>query len=138
MIQKYSLNNIKELKFDLKSPFIIFLKGDLWAWKTTISKHIINNILWVKKEVTSPTYIYYNKYTWNLNWKKIDIFHFDLYRLKNYDEFFAIGWEDIFDNNEWIIIVEWPELLEKYYKANLVINIEKGEKDDERVLQSPF
>lgn len=138
MIQKYSLNNIKELKFDLKSPFIIFLKGDLWAWKTTISKHIINNILWVKKEVTSPTYIYYNKYTWNLNWKKIDIFHFDLYRLKNYDEFFAIGWEDIFDNNEWIIIVEWPELLEKYYKADLVINIEKGEKDDERVLQSPF
>lgn len=138
MIQKYSLNNIKELKFDLKSTFIIFLKGDLWAWKTTISKHIIKNILWVKKEVTSPTYVYYNKYTWNLNWKKIDIFHFDLYRLKNYDEFFAIGWEDIFDNNEWIIIVEWPELLEKYYKADLVINIEKGEKDDERVLQSSF
>jgi len=138
MIKKYSLNNISKLKFDLKSPFIIFLKGDLRAWKTTISKHIINNILWVKNDITSPTYVYYNKYLWIFEWKKIDIFHFDLYRLKDYDEFFAIWWEDIFDNNNWIIIVEWPEILEKYYKADLEITLEKGEKEDERVLQSSF
>ncbi|MBT3726615.1 hypothetical protein HOG21_02715 [bacterium] len=32
--------------------------------------------------MTSPTYTYYNKYN--------DIYHFDLYRLKSYDEFFSI------------------------------------------------
>ncbi|MBT3728584.1 hypothetical protein HOF65_00670 [bacterium] len=39
----------------------------------------------------SPTYTYYNKYN--------NIYHFDLYKLKSYDEFFAIGGEDILDNN---------------------------------------
>ena len=63
----------------------VITKGDLWVWKTTISKYILNNLLWIKEEITSPTYTYYNKY-WNN-------YHFDLYRLENYDEFFAIGWE---------------------------------------------
>jgi tRNA A37 threonylcarbamoyladenosine biosynthesis protein TsaE len=41
---------------------LIFLKWDLWAGKTTISKHILNDLLAVKEEVRSPTYVYYNKY----------------------------------------------------------------------------
>jgi len=135
MRKKYYLEELKNFKINFKKPFLIFLKWDLSTWKTMFSKHIINNLLWEKKEVISPTYVYYNKYCWFLDSQKTDIFHFDLYRLKNYDEFFAIGWEDILDNNEWIIIIEWPELIEKYYKPDLEINFSKTNNKNEREIQ---
>lgn len=135
MILKYILNNIWNINLSLNIPSIIFLSWELWSWKTTLSKHIINNILWVKGDVTSPTYTYYNKYIWEYNWKKIDVIHFDLYRLKDYDEFFAIGWEDVIDNNDWIIIIEWPEIISKYYKSDLEIIFKKTENEDERELE---
>lgn len=136
MIKKYSISDIKNIDLDLKIPYIVYLYGDLWAGKTTISKYIIKDLLWFDWEVTSPTYTYYNKYIGES--KKVkgkSIYHFDLYRLKNYDEFFAIGWEEIFDNNNWIILVEWPEIIEKYYKADVIIKLKKTDREDEREIE---
>jgi len=127
MKNKYLLNEIATIKLDLSKPKIIFLRWNLWAWKTTLSKHILNNLLWINEDITSPTYTYYNKY-WNN-------YHFDLYRLKNYDDFFAIWWEEILDNNDWIILIEWPEIIEKYYKADIIINIIKTETENEREIE---
>lgn len=127
MIKKYSLNKLKTLKIPTNKPLIIFLKGDLWAGKTTLAKHILNNLLWIKDQITSPTYTYYNKYNNN--------YHFDLYRLKNYDEFFAIWWEEILDNNTWIILIEWPDIIKDYYKADIEINILKTDIEDERDIE---
>jgi len=134
-MQKYVLNEIKKLKIPLNKPNIVFLKGDLWAWKTTLSKYIIWDLLWVKEDITSPTYTYYNKYKWILDWKEIDIYHFDLYRLENYDEFFAIWWEEILDNNNWIILIEWPDIISDYYNPDLLIEIFKTEKEEEREIK---
>lgn len=136
MIKKYNIKEINKLKLDIKTPSIVYLYGDLGAGKTTLSKYIIKDIFWYNWEVTSPTYTYYNKYVWE-NWiyKWKIIYHFDLYRLKNYDEFFAIGGEEILDNNEWIILIEWPEILEGYYKPDLVIKLNKTDKEDEREIE---
>lgn len=146
----YSLDKINKLKLDIKLPCIIFLKGDLWAWKTTLSKHIINNLLWVKEDVTSPTYTYYNRYSWetldskfykysknieNSKFETLDIYHFDLYRLKNYDEFFIIGGEDILDNNSWVVLIEWPEIIKNYYKPDIEISLSKTKNEEEREIQ---
>ncbi len=127
MKQKYLLNEIWSLNLNLKKNEIIFLYWDLWAGKTTISKHILNNLLWVKEEIRSPTYTYYNKYLNN--------YHFDLYRLQNYDDFFAIWWEEILDNNSWIIIIEWPELIEKYFSPTIKILLNKTENEKEREIE---
>lgn len=157
MKKKYNINEIKSLDIDLNIPQIIFLNWDLWAGKTTISKYIIKDLLWYKWEITSPTYTYYNKIeietkywqlktedwkltteNWRLKvnrWQLITVYHFDLYRIKSYDEFFAIWWEEIFDNNKWIIVVEWPEIIKDYYKPNLIINLEKTDKEDEREIE---
>jgi len=131
MKKKYLLDDLAKINLDIKNPCLIYLKWDLWAWKTTISKHILNNLLWVKDNITSPTYTYYNKYIWKDN---IIIYHFDLYRLKSYDEFFHIWWESILDNNNWIILIEWPELIEKYYKSNIEIKIGRTKIENEREL----
>ena len=123
----YSINNLNTLDIKINKPCVIFLKWDLWAWKTTLSKYIINNLLKKIVDITSPTYTYYNKYD--------DIFHFDLYRLKNYDEFFAIWGEDILDNNEWVIIVEWPEIIEKHYSPNIEIILWMTDNENEREIE---
>lgn len=127
MIQKYFLKYISDLKIEIKKPCLIFLRWDLWAGKTTLAKHILNDILWIEGEVTSPTYTYYNKY--------LDNYHFDLYRINNYDEFFAIWWEEILDNNSWVILVEWPEIIEKYYSPDLEIILKKTENSKEREIK---
>lgn len=132
---KYNLNALSEIFFPIKNNNIIFLRGDLWAWKTTISKHILNNILSVKDNVTSPTYTYYNKYEWSLSWEKIEIYHFDLYRLEDYDSFFAIWAEEILDNNSWIILIEWPDIIKNYYTPDLNINLIKLEDELEREIE---
>ncbi len=130
MKYKYTIDNMSSLDLEINKPCLIFLKWDLWAWKTTISKYIINDLLWKKVEVTSPTYTYYNKYD--------DVFHFDLYRLKDYDEFFAIWGEDILDNNNWIIIVEWSELLEKYYSPDIEIKLKKTDNENQREIDISY
>jgi tRNA threonylcarbamoyladenosine biosynthesis protein TsaE len=130
MSRLYTLNNIDKLDLTIKQPSLIFLKWDLWAGKTTLTKYIINNLLKESWNIISPTYTYYNKYN--------NIYHFDLYKLKSYDEFFAIGGEDILDNNNWVIIVEWPELLEKYYKADIEISLSITWKEDEREISIKY
>ena len=124
---KYFLDQITSLALDIKKPCIIFLKWEIWAGKTTLSKHIINNILGKQVEVISPTYTYYNKYD--------DVYHFDLYRIEKYDEFFSIWWEEILDNNTWVILVEWPDIIEKYYEADIVIELKKTDITDERKIK---
>ena len=132
---KYNFSEINKLDFPLNKGNIVFLKWDLGAWKTTLSKHILNNLLSVTDSITSPTYTYYNKYEWTLDWEKIDIYHFDLYRLSDYDEFFAIWAEEILDNNSWIILIEWPDIIEKYYKSDLEINLFKTEIEEQREIE---
>ena len=62
----------------------------------------------------------------------IDVYHFDLYRLKDYDEFFSIWWEEILDNNPWVIIIEWPEIIKKYYLSDLTIFLNLTDNTSER------
>lgn len=97
--------------------WIIFLYGEIWMWKTTISKYIFEKVLSEKYTITSPTYTYYNIYD-SIH------YHFDLYRLQNYDEFINIWWEEIIDNNSnWIVLIEWPELIESYIQPDFSIHI---------------
>jgi len=101
MNKKYTLDTLDEVIPDIQKPCLVFLYGDLWAWKTTLSERIIQQLHKEEVSVTSPTYVYYNKYE--------DIYHFDLYRLSHYDEFISIGGEEILDNNMGVILVEYIE-----------------------------
>jgi len=130
MKKKYFLNKIDTLDIKIGKPFLIFLNWDLWAWKTTLSKYILSELLGIKENITSPTYTYYNKYRGN--------YHFDLYRLKNYDEFFAIWAEEILDNNEGVILVEWPDIIKDYYKPDLEIIISKTDDNMQREIEIKY
>ncbi|MCT4617652.1 MAG: tRNA (adenosine(37)-N6)-threonylcarbamoyltransferase complex ATPase subunit type 1 TsaE [Candidatus Gracilibacteria bacterium] len=123
----YKLEELSSIKLKLSPGTIVFLYGDLASGKTTLTKNIIKNHFGADKDVTSPTYTYYQKYD--------NIYHFDLYRLNNFDEFINIGGEEILDNPNNICLIEWPEILEKYYSPNIKIFLNKLEDDYKREIE---
>lgn len=128
MLKRYTLKEISELPLSLIPGDIVFLHGDLAAGKTTLSKHLIQTLLWETTDIKSPTYTYYHKYSDH-------IYHFDLYRLSNYDEFFAIGGEEIVENPNNICLIEWPEILSGYITPTFEIFLKKTDRDDEREIE---
>ena len=86
---------------------IFLLKGNLGAGKTTFTQFLLKK-LGSNDEVSSPTYAIVNEY----HSPKGNIFHFDLYRMKNIDEVYDIGMEEYLDN-AFLCIIEWPEIYEE-------------------------
>ena len=84
---------------------LVFLEGELGSGKTTLIKQFCKE-LGFKNQVTSPTFPLLNIYKNN----EKNIYHADLYRLKNINEINELGFYELVESNNWFF-VEWPELL---------------------------
>ena len=98
---------------ELKYGDIVLLYGDLGSGKTTFVKGILKGYNF-NDEVTSPTFSLINEYEAN---KKV--IHIDCYRETNIERWVNIGIEDYFNNSN-IVIIEWPEILEKIIPDNAI------------------
>ena len=108
----------------------IFLIGEIGVGKTTLTRHLINNIQSQKglkeTEVLSPTFNLLYEY----EIKDLKIMHYDLYRIKKAEELEHLG---IFSENEKTIkIVEWPDLIKTPLTNKLEVHLEYGKNDNER------
>ncbi len=90
---------------NLKAGDIIVLSGELGSGKTKFVQGILENFN-LQDEISSPTFTIVNEY----NSDTVNIYHFDVYRLEDSDEFFAIGGEEYFSKG--ICLIEWGELIE--------------------------
>ena len=89
----------------LNKHSIIVLSGDLGSGKTKFTEGILK-YFGLEDEISSPTFTIVNEY----DAKDVKLFHFDLYRLEDIDEFYAIGGEEYLQNG--ICIFEWGEMIE--------------------------
>ena len=80
---------------------IILLNGDLGAGKTTFTKGFAKS-LGIEKNVTSPTFTLMKSYKGG----RLDLYHFDLYRIKDENEVEELGFFDYF-NAGGVCIIEW-------------------------------
>lgn len=108
---------------------IIILSGDLGSGKTKFTEGILSHF-GLENEISSPTFTIVNEYN-----STVPIYHFDVYRLSDIDEFYAIGGEEYFKNG--ICIIEWGEMLEPILPDNyLKISFTRDmENDNIRVLK---
>lgn len=103
---------------------VVVLSGELGAGKTKFTEGFLK-YFGLDKEISSPTFNIVNEY------KKDDtkIYHFDVYRLEDVDEFYAIGGEEYFSSG--ICIIEWGELIEEALPNNYIkISFEKDLNDE--------
>lgn len=90
---------------------IFALWGDLGSGKTTFSQGFAK-ALGVNKNITSPTFVILKRYP--LKFKADFLIHADCYRLSNENDIEAIGLEEYFVQKNVIILIEWPEKIQKY------------------------
>ena len=116
----------KEFASKLKPTDIVVLSGDLGSGKTKFTEGILD-YFGFKDEISSPTFTIVNEYKND----KVKIFHFDVYRLADLDEFYAIGGEEYFDKG--ICIIEWGEQIEEALPKNYIkISFSRNNEDENK------
>ena len=92
----------------LEAGDVVALEGDLGTGKTTLARAIISKLSG-ETEAPSPTFTLAQTYSATIRGREIEIWHFDLYRLKRAEEAYDLAIEDAFA--EGISIIEWPSRL---------------------------
>lgn len=105
----------KELGSCLYSNTVIALFGDLGAGKTTFIKGLVMGACECDPGIVqSPTFTYLNIYP-----GKKTIYHFDLYRLHDIDQFLSMGFDEYFDANG-ICCIEWAERIAAFLPDDVI------------------
>ena len=101
-------------------PAVVALYGDLGAGKTTLVQFLAR-ALGVKDKVLSPTFVVIKTFVLP---KLVGGFkfltHLDTYRLKSAKDLLGLGLKDLLKDKENIVVIEWPEKIEKYLPKNTV------------------
>ena len=106
---KETLNLGEKLSHKLHPLSIVLLEGPIGAGKTSFVQGIARGLS-ISEEITSPTFALSHHY----NSGKIPLIHLDLYRLESISSakevFFSEEEEAL--QNQAILVIEWPELIE--------------------------
>lgn len=97
----------RELAQSAAPGAIYCLDGDLGAGKTAFARGFAEG-LGITEPVTSPTFTILHEYPDG----RLPLYHFDVYRISDPDEMYAIGYEDYFYGNG-VCLVEWSELIDE-------------------------
>jgi len=114
----------------LNKNSILVLSGNLGTGKTRFMRGIAN-YFGIANDVSSPTFTIVNEYTPKINKENISkIFHFDVYRLSNSDDFENSVGTDYF--NQGLCILEWGEIVKEILPSTTIyITIERSNENNE-------
>ena len=119
----------RKLAAQLRPGDVLAYYGDLGAGKTAFTRGLAAG-LGVTEQVTSPTYTIVNEYLSG----RMPLFHFDMYRLRDADDLFDIGWED-FLRRGGVCAVEWSETIQEALEPDTIyVDIRRGAETNQRIL----
>lgn len=114
----------KKLANFLKNGDTVVLTGELGAGKTKFTEGFLSYYN-LQDEISSPTFNIVNEYKTPFS----TIYHFDVYRLFDVDEFYAIGGEEYFDKG--ICLIEWGEQIEDALPSEYIkITLKKNDENE--------
>ena len=129
----HSLDELEQIALRLYHKYpdhrIFAFYGAMGAGKTTFIK-TFSRILGVVDVVNSPTFAIVNEY---LCRDESKVYHFDLYRLKSWEEMLDIGYEDYFYSGRYCLL-EWPEKIGQLLPEDTIeVKIETDLLSEDRV-----
>ena len=117
----------RSLAKQLRTGSVVALIGPLGSGKTVLIQGICSG-LGVEKVVTSPSFVIINEYP-----GKFRVYHFDLYRLENVEEFIKLGYEEYFYGSG-ITLIEWAEKIKNFLpEKRIEINLEILSENERRI-----
>ena len=118
----------EKLAQSLNGTEVIALFGGLGMGKTAFTRGLCRG-LGVADGVSSPTFALVNEYS-----GKVNIYHFDMYRVTTWDDLYSTGFFDYIDTG--VLVIEWSENIEGALPDNaLKITISRGENDNQRIFE---
>lgn len=119
----------RRLGLELPVPTVVCLFGELAAGKTTLIKGLVEGAAQVDPSaVQSPTFTYLHIYE-----GKKKVYHFDLYRLRDIDEFLSMGFDEYFEA-EGICCIEWSERIASHLPPNCLYIVLTHVQEDQRLI----
>ncbi len=116
----------------LPPPKLVILRGEVGAGKTTLTKGIAAALgAATEEDVTSPTFTLIHEYAG----PKVRLYHLDLYRLETEKELATLGIEELINEPDALVLVEWGERFESIVcRADAEIAMEHGDEDERHLL----
>ncbi len=114
----------------LAPPKLVLLRGELGAGKTTLVKGIAEAFQAAsQEEVTSPTFTLVHEY----RGPQVSVFHIDLYRIDTQRELETLGLDDLYGDNN-LLLIEWGEKFPQFERGRDVeITIERAGEEERRI-----
>ena len=98
----------------LRAGDVVALIGPLGAGKTRLVQAIAAAMGVDRREVSSPTFVLIQEYR-----GRLPVYHFDTYRLRDLEEFLALGADEILQSGG-VCLVEWADRVLDVLPADLV------------------
>ena len=107
-----------------------YLEGDLGAGKTVFAKGLARHYGVSPDRVSSPTFALVAQYSEG----RLPFFHLDLYRIERPEELEELGIEEM-EERAAVVVVEWPERLGPYRRADAVRVVLERSPDGARTIR---
>jgi tRNA threonylcarbamoyladenosine biosynthesis protein TsaE len=111
-----SFEETQQLGFDFAEQAqdlqVIALHGYLGSGKTTFVQGLAKGF-GIKRNIISPTFIIMRTYKIDGSGKKKFFYHVDLYRINDQRDIDGLGLPELLEDPQNIVVIEWPEKIEK-------------------------
>jgi tRNA threonylcarbamoyladenosine biosynthesis protein TsaE len=91
----------------LRGGECLALHGDLGAGKTQFVRGLVRGLGGNPRAVSSPTFVLLNVY--DSDAARLTVYHLDAYRVGGADDFEAIGFPELLEQPDAVVVVEWAE-----------------------------
>lgn len=126
--EKETLKIAEEFAAKLHGGDVVAFRGGMGMGKTVFTRGCVK-ALGNDSDVSSPTFAIVNDYG-----GKVNLYHFDMYRVESWDSLYSTGFFDYLNENS-ILFIEWSENIENVLPDNAVIvEFARGEDETHRVI----
>ena len=115
-----SVEETEQVAVELADTFrggeCVALHGNLGAGKTQFVRGLVRGLGGHPRAVSSPTFVLLNVYEGG----RLTVFHLDAYRVHGGDDFEAIGFGELLEQRDGIVVVEWASRVQTLLPANRI------------------